>query len=108
MNALIWMEKSHKALASAQALLAMEDFDGACNRVYYAMFNAARAALMVVGAEEHAMSAKTHGGLIAGFSLHLVKTGLVAKELGRALNKVEEIRLFSDYSGESVKPGSVH
>ncbi len=104
MKTLEWMRKAEQALTSAQVLLSLADFDGACNRAYYAMFDAARAALLISGSEEQALSAKTHNGLIAAFSLHLVKTGQVPSELGRALNKVEEIRLFSDYSGESIKP----
>ena len=45
MNAQELMAKSQRALASAQKLLEDNDGDGACNRAYYAMFDAARAAL---------------------------------------------------------------
>lgn len=47
---------------------------------------------------------RSHNGLISAFSLHLVKTGQVPVEQGRALNKVEEMRLIADYRGDSVKP----
>ena len=40
------MAKAETATASANALLALGDVDGACNRAYYAMFDAARAALL--------------------------------------------------------------
>lgn len=40
------MVKAAQAVASAKVLLATGDADGACNRAYYAMFDAARAALM--------------------------------------------------------------
>lgn len=58
----------------------------------------------VVGARRpvEAEVARTHGGLIAAFSLHLVKTGRVSIELGRALNRAEEIRRVADYRGDSV------
>jgi uncharacterized protein (UPF0332 family) len=46
--------------------------------------------------------AKTHGGLISTFSLHLVKTGRVPTEFGKALNKAAEIRLIADYTGDEV------
>lgn len=46
--------------------------------------------------------AKTHGGLISAFSLHLVKTARLPLELGRALNRAAEIRLVADYSGDQV------
>jgi uncharacterized protein (UPF0332 family) len=40
------MMKAETALSSARALLDIGDVDGAVNRAYYAMFDAARAALM--------------------------------------------------------------
>ena len=96
------MIKAKRAFASSQLLLAEKDADGACNRAYYAMFDASRAALIVSGFEEIAITTKTHSGLISVFSLHLVKTGSLPKELGRSLNKVEDIRLMADYLGTAV------
>ncbi len=93
------MAKARRAVASAQLLLTAGDEDGASNRAYYAMFDAARAALIASGIGEPE-SIRTHSGLITAFSLHLVKTGKVPLELGRAINKVEEIRLVADYKGE--------
>ena len=81
-------------------LLDAGDADGACNRAYYAMFDAARAALLVSGVME---SARTHSGLISVFSLHLVKTGRVPVELGKSLNKAEELRLMADYKGDPIE-----
>lgn len=46
--------------------------------------------------------ARTHSGLIAAFSLHLVKPGLVSVENGRSLNKVEDLRLIADYRSDPV------
>ena len=40
--------------------------------------------------------------MIASFSLKLVKSGLVDIELGKALNKVEDLRLIADYKGDPV------
>lgn len=39
------LAKAVRAAASAQVLLDIGDLDGACNRAYYAMYDAARAAL---------------------------------------------------------------
>ena len=94
--------KANRALKSAQRLLASGDVDGACNRAYYAMFDAARAGLIAVRAPVEAEVARTHSGLIAAFSMHLVKSGLVALEHGRSLNKVEDLRLIADYKGDPV------
>ncbi len=94
--------KANRALKSAQLLLASGDVDGACNRAYYAMFDAARAGLIAVRAPVEAEVTRTHSGLIAAFSMHLVKSGLVAVEHGRSLNKVEDLRLIADYKGDPV------
>lgn len=96
------MVKAERALASAQLLLDSGDVDGACNRAYYAMFDAARAALLTVQAPVPSEVARTHSGLISAFSLHLVKPGLVTVEHGRSLNKVEDLRLIADYKGNPV------
>ena len=103
MNAQNLIAKAERAVASARLLLEAGDMDGACNRAYYAMFDAARAALMASGAPAETEMARTHSGLISAFSLHLVKTGRVPVELGGALNKTEEIRLVADYKGDAVE-----
>lgn len=96
------MQKADRALASARLLLDAGDMNGACNRAHYAMFDAARAALET--SETELEAARTHNGLIAIFGLQLVKTGRVPKELGRMLNRAEEVRLLADYTGGSVEP----
>lgn len=103
MNAKDLMAKAAQAAASAKVLLDTGDADGACNRAYYAMFDASRAALLASGAPVEPEIARTHGGLISAFSLHLVKTGRVAVELGKALNKAEELRLVADYKGDPIE-----
>lgn len=84
-------------------LLNAGDPDGACNRAYYAMFDAARAALLASNAPVKSEVTRTHNGLITAFSLHLVKTGRVQIELGRALNRVEELRLVADYKNDRIE-----
>lgn len=98
----VLLDKAERAIASARLLLADDDLDGACNRAYYAMFDAARAALLAVSRQQPETT-KTHSGLIAAFGLHLVKTGRVPHELGRVLNRAHEIRLVADYRGDSVE-----
>jgi len=96
-------EKAIRAVSSAQLLLDSGDADGACNRAYYAMFDAARAALLASDAPVVPEVVKTHSGLISAFSLYLVKTGQVPVELGKALNKVEDLRLIADYKGDPIE-----
>lgn len=90
-----YMRKSEQALSSARQLLTTGDADGACNRAYYAMFDAAQAALLAANVGAAANATKTHRGLIAAFGQHLVLGGHVAAELGASLNKVERLRLLA-------------
>lgn len=98
------MAKADTACSSARALLDLGDVDGAANRAYYAMFDAARAALLASGAPVEPDIGRTHSGLIGAFGNFLVKNGPVSKEVGRLLNRAHEIRLVADYNDDSVEP----
>src|SRR5260364_63562 len=50
-------------------------------RAYYAMFDAARAALLASNAPVKSDIGKTHRGLMNAFSEHLVKSGRIPKTL---------------------------
>ena len=102
MNSEDLLHKANTALSSAKLLLESGDADGACNRAYYTMFDAARAALMAFQKSDEVLTIKTHSGLISSFSLQLVKPGLIDIELGKALNKVEDLRLIADYKGDAI------
>lgn len=93
------MAKAAQAVASAKVLLATGDADAACNRAYYAMFDAARAALMASGAE----IGKTHKGVLNAFSERLVKNGPVPREMGRLLKHAETFRYVADYGSDPVE-----
>ena len=97
------MAKADRACLSARTLLDAGDVDGACNRAYYAMFDAARAVLLASDASLTFGIGKTHRGLINAFSERLIKTGSVSKEMGRLLKRAEEIRLIADDRGDSVE-----
>ncbi|NCN98371.1 MAG: HEPN domain-containing protein [Rhodoferax sp.] len=97
------MAKAETATASANALLALGDVDGACNRAYYAMFDAARAALLATNGSVRSDTGKTHRGTLNAFSEHFVKTGRITKELGRLLKHAETFRYVADYEGGSVE-----
>ena len=100
MNADELWNKAEQAAASARLLLDAGDPAGACNRAYYAMFDAARAALLLAGAASE--PGKSHSGLIQAFSLHLVKPARVPKVLGQNLARAHELRLVADYTGDAV------
>jgi uncharacterized protein (UPF0332 family) len=97
------MRKSERALESARIDLRYGDADGAVNRAYYAMFNAARASLLSAGVSEGDLP-RTHNGVIAAFGQHAVKTGRVDPALGRSFNEAEVLRLRADYTGLEIAP----
>jgi uncharacterized protein (UPF0332 family) len=101
------MVKAENALVSAKLLSDAGDIDGACNRAYYAMFDAAKAVLLATVPTIDPQIGKTHNGLISAFGLHMVKTGLVSVELGRALNRAQNIRQIADYTGDVIEPEDV-
>ena len=87
-----------RALSGARLLLASGDGEGACSRAYYAMFNAAHAALLALHPDQPV--AKTHSGLIAAFGQRLIREGHFGAELGRTLNQVQQLRMLADYIDE--------
>lgn len=95
------MAKAVQAAISAKVLLDTGDADGASNRAYYAMFDAARAALLASGHEV----GKTHQGVLNAFSDRLVKNGPLPKGLGRLLKHAETFRYVADYQGDPVELG---
>ncbi len=96
------LRKANRALASARLLAQDGDHEGACNRAYYAMFDAAHAALIAAGDRSDPGMTKTHRGLIAAFGQALIQSGQLPAELGRSLNRVERVRLLADYTGEAT------
>jgi uncharacterized protein (UPF0332 family) len=97
------MDKAQQALASARMLLDAGDTDGATNRAYYAMFDAAIAALAWAGGgTARNPPHKSHSGLIGSFGQHLVQTGRLPAEFGRSFNRVQELRLTADYLADPL------
>ena len=103
-TALKYIQKAERALEDARVLLREASTEGACNRAYYAMFDAAHAALFAAGYRPAQGVFKTHHGLIAEFGLQLVQTGKIDPAFGRSLNRVQEIRLVADYSADPPPP----
>ena len=87
------------ALRYARLLLEAGDADGASNRAYYAMCDAARAALLTVGLDV----GKTHKGVLNAFSNSFVRNGPLPKDTGRMLKQAETSRLIADYNGDPVE-----
>jgi len=65
------------------------------NRAYYAMFYSILALLIF----EQYTSSK-HTGILSYFNSQFIKTGLIEKNLGRAVNKAFDLRQRGDYREE--------
>jgi uncharacterized protein (UPF0332 family) len=104
-TAAAYLDKAKRALNGAHALLQAEDTEGACNRAYYAMFDAAHAALWASGSRAEGLVIKTHSGLVAAFGEGMVKTGKMAPEHGRALAHALKTRLLADYTADAPDIG---
>lgn len=79
-------------LKSARIRLAAEDYKGANNRAYYAIFHAVNAV--------HALNGnafKRHKDAIGNFNKNDIKTEIFPREIGRRIGEAEEIRHASDY-----------
>lgn len=83
---------------AARTLFEQKDAEGAINRAYYAMFDAARAALDVVDPE--LAMAKTHNTILRRFNMYIVMQQGLDRALGRALRMAEKSRLVADYDRE--------
>lgn len=95
------MKRAKRSYKSASILFKDGDYNGSVNRAYYAMHDAAKAALIrekVDGAEK----IKTHSGLISAFSKNLVQNKKVKSDLGRFLSLVESRRIVADYSYAAI------
>lgn len=86
------LKRANEALRGAKILLEQNELYGATSRAYYAMFHAAQAILYSRG-----IKAKTHAGIRALFSEHVIKRGILSKEFLEALTDAYNLRQLSDY-----------
>ena len=86
------IETSKNDLKSAKVLLSIDDYKGANNRAYYAIFHAINAVHALDG-----RAFKRHKDAIANFNKDYVKTEIFPREVGRKIGEAEEIRHASDY-----------
>ena len=54
----VWLERADRSLRTAALVLEDDDPNAACSEAYYAMFHAARAALLAMGEGAAAMSTR--------------------------------------------------
>ena len=92
-NLVLYRLQTAKAdLKSAGILLSAEEYKGANNRAYYAIFHAINAI--------HALNGKAykrHKDAIGNFNKDYVKTEIFPREMGRKIGEAEETHHASDY-----------
>jgi len=76
------MERSKESIQAAQIMLENEMLTFSMNRVYYAMFYAVQALLVL-----HGVSFSKHGQVKGYFNRELIKTGTLPIEMGKTYNK---------------------
>ena len=81
----------------AQVLLDATDFRDSISRSYYAVLDAADAALIAKG-----FTPRSHEGSISLFSRHFVKNGSVDQKFGGLFNRMKKARERADYEREVV------
>jgi len=86
------MQRAKESLRAAQIMYEKDMFSFAMNRIYYTMFYAVQAALILKD-----VSFSKHGQVKAYLNRELVKTGIIPISLGRIYNKAFEYRQKFDY-----------
>lgn len=99
-------KKATDAAASAKLLLDAGHADGAANRAYYAMFNAARA-FLDLNTDVEVIDVRRHSAVLKLFAARAVKPGLIEPRLHSAMHEAFEVRAVADYSGTNVNEGHV-
>ena len=87
-----FMARAVECLRDAHSLLQTEGYNGACNRAYYAYFDAVRALLAT-----RSIQTRSHSGVQSLFSQHFVLTTVFAPQDAKALAKLFDLRQRSDY-----------
>ena len=99
------LEKADAAFVEAKDCASMEHWTLAANRLYYSSYYASSALLVKAG-----LQAKTHEGTIGMIGQSFVRTGILTKENGALLARLQNMRHtgdyddFMDWTREDVEP----
>jgi len=99
------IESAHNTFEAAKLLAESGFWNSAVNRLYYALFYAVNALLVL-----NEIQTKSHASTKSQFSLHFVKTGKFDKKYGRLLSELYDWRQKGDYENifdfdaDSVEP----
>lgn len=85
-------EQSQQCIKSAKILVQAEDYKGAANRSYYAIFHAMRSVLALENKDF-----SKHSGVSAYFRKEYIKTEIFEVELSDIISSAFDVRSNSDY-----------
>lgn len=86
------LEQAKQCIKSAKVLVDIEDYKGAANRSYYAIFHSMRSVLALENKDF-----SKHSGVSAYFRKQYIKSGIFDVELSDIITEAFEIRSDSDY-----------
>lgn len=86
------IERSHQALKEAKDNIALQNWNLAVNRLYYATFYMAIAVILNNG-----YSAKSHNGVFNIISKNYIATGILSREDGILYRRLFSMRQTGDY-----------
>lgn len=81
------------ALRAAEALRSLNLLRDAANRLYYAVFHAARAVLITQDIEP-----ASHQGVLTMLGLNFIKTGLLPAQMSATFRRLQAFREAADYT----------
>ncbi|MGB3586247.1 MAG: HEPN domain-containing protein [Tunicatimonas sp.] len=96
------IESARKTLKAAKVLARGEYWNSAANRIYYAVFYAVNALLVL-----NHIHTKSHSATKTQFSLYFVETGKIDKKYGRLLSELFDLRQKGDYENVVDYDGSM-
>jgi uncharacterized protein (UPF0332 family) len=86
------LNKAKDLLIQSELLLTYQRYDGSINRSYYAIFNAVRARLALVGIDN-----RSHQGVISYFDRYFVKPGVFERQFSKIIHTAFDSRQDNDY-----------
>ena len=84
--------QAERCIKSARILVADDDYKGAANRSYYAVFHCMRSVLALEGVDF-----SKHSGVSAYFRKHYIKMGIFDIEFSDIIKEAFDVRSDSDY-----------
>ena len=87
------LQNAKTLLLTAEKMIEIGDYKSSANRSYFAVFNAMRAELAILGIDN-----KKHSGVISAFRLNFIKSGILDVNLSDIITGLFRIRTEVDYN----------